>query len=157
MSPYSIYLSIYLSIYPSIHPSIHPSPWSRILLEKLLVTQLVKKFHQLIEPKSFLPCSQGVRHWSLSWARCFQSTPSHPTSVRSILILSSRLRFPSGLSPSDSPTKILHACLIYSMRATRPSLYTNDGFCVENTMIKCNYKAEVNGMYHYCQHQVLKI
>jgi len=27
----------------SIYPSIHPSPWGRVLLEKLTVTQLVKK------------------------------------------------------------------------------------------------------------------
>jgi hypothetical protein len=26
-------------------------------------------------------------HWSLSWARSIQSIPSHPISVRSILIL----------------------------------------------------------------------
>jgi hypothetical protein len=25
-----------------------------------------------------------ARHWSLSWARCIQSTPSHPTSLTSI-------------------------------------------------------------------------
>jgi hypothetical protein len=30
--------------------------------------------------------------WSLSWARSTQSTPSHPTSLRSILILSTHLR-----------------------------------------------------------------
>jgi hypothetical protein len=27
-------------------------------------------------------------HWSLSWAKSIQSTPSHPISLRSILILS---------------------------------------------------------------------
>jgi hypothetical protein len=32
-----------------------------------------------------------ARHWSLSWARCIQFTPSHPASLRSILILSSHL------------------------------------------------------------------
>jgi hypothetical protein len=30
-------------------------------------------------------------HWSLSWARSIQSTPSHPISLRSILILSTHL------------------------------------------------------------------
>jgi hypothetical protein len=37
--------------------------------------------------------------WSLSWARCIQSTPSHPISSKSILILSFNLclRLPRGL------------------------------------------------------------
>jgi hypothetical protein len=34
------------------------TPWSRVLLEKSLVAQLVKKFPPLMEPKSSLPCSQ---------------------------------------------------------------------------------------------------
>jgi hypothetical protein len=39
-------------------------------------------------------------HWSLSWARSVQPIPPHPISLRSILILSSRLRLdlPSGVS-----------------------------------------------------------
>jgi hypothetical protein len=39
---------------------------------------------------------------SLSWARSTQSTPSHPISPRSIIILSTHLRLglPSGLLPS---------------------------------------------------------
>jgi hypothetical protein len=32
-------------------------------------------------------------HWSLSWARSIQSIPSHPISLRSILILSTHLQF----------------------------------------------------------------
>jgi hypothetical protein len=37
-------------------------------------------------------------HWSLSWARSLQSIPSHPISLRSILMLPTHLRLglPSG-------------------------------------------------------------
>ena len=48
---------------------------------------------------------------SLSWASPIQSTYPHPTSWRSIPILSTLLRLglPSGLFPSGFPTKILYA------------------------------------------------
>jgi hypothetical protein len=47
-----------------------------------------------------------------SWVRSIQSMP-HPTSWRSILILSSHLRLglPSGQLPSSLPTKFLYATL----------------------------------------------
>jgi hypothetical protein len=35
------------------------SPWSRVLLEELLVTQLVKKFPTFYGTKDSLPCSKG--------------------------------------------------------------------------------------------------
>jgi hypothetical protein len=52
-------------------------------------------------------------HWSLSWARSIQSTPSHPISLRSILILSTHLRLglPNGLLPYGFPNNILYAFL----------------------------------------------
>jgi hypothetical protein len=53
-------------------------------------------------------------HWSLSWARSIQSIPSHPISLKSILILPARLRIglSSGLFPFDFHTNILHSFLI---------------------------------------------
>jgi hypothetical protein len=54
-----------------------------------------------------------ARHFSLTWARWIQSTPSHPISLRSSLMLSSHLRLglPSGLFPTGFPSKILSAFL----------------------------------------------
>jgi hypothetical protein len=64
-----------------------------------------------------------ARHWSLFWAIWTQSTPSHPFSLRSILILSPHLHLglPSSSSLQVFPAKILHAILISPMRATFPA------------------------------------
>jgi hypothetical protein len=53
-------------------------------------------------------------HKSLTWASSIQSIPVHPTSWRYTLILSSHLRLglPSGLFPSDFPTKRLYTSLL---------------------------------------------
>ena len=47
-------------------------------------------------------------------------SPLHPTSWRSILVLSSHLRLdlPSGLLPSGFPTETLYAPLLFPIRAT---------------------------------------
>jgi hypothetical protein len=60
-----------------------------------------------MEPEGPLQCSQEPPHWSLSWARPIQSTPPHPNSLRSILIISThqRLGLLSGLFPSGFRTR----------------------------------------------------
>ena len=57
---------------------------------------------------------------SLSWASSIQSIPPHPTSWRSILILSSHLRLglPSGFFPSGFLTITLYTPLLFLKRAT---------------------------------------
>ena len=65
----------------------------------------VEKFPAFQTTRSFITPFTSARHLSLSWATSIQSMSSHPTSWRSILISSSRLRLglPSGLFPSGVP------------------------------------------------------
>jgi len=60
---------------------------------------------------------------ALSWASSIHSIPLHPTSWRSILLLSSDLRLdlPSSLFPSGVPTNTLYAPLLSPIRATCPT------------------------------------
>jgi len=69
----------------------------------------VKKFPAFNGAKIFIAAFTSVRHLTLSWASSIQSIPPHPTSWRSILILSSHLRLghPSGLFPSNFPPEPL--------------------------------------------------
>ena len=77
------------------------SPW------KLTGLQLVKKFPAFHGTRRFITALTSVRHLSLSWASPIQSIYPHPTSWRSILLLSTHLRLglPSGLFPSGFPTR----------------------------------------------------
>ena len=58
----------------------------------------------------FITALTSVRHLSLSWASPIQSIYPHPTSWRSVLILSTHLHLglPSDLLPSSFPTKTLY-------------------------------------------------
>jgi hypothetical protein len=98
------------------------TPCSRVL-EKLMSTQLVKKFPEFYGILKFIAVFKRAFHWFLSYGRCIQSTPSHPISLRAALILFSHLllRLPNGLFPSGFPTKILYALLISPVRAACPT------------------------------------
>ena len=86
------------------------TPWCRVLLEKLTGLQLVKTFPAFHGTRRFITAFTSFRHLSLSWASPIQSIYPHPTSCRSILIISTHLRLglPSGLVPSGFPTKALY-------------------------------------------------
>ena len=64
------------------------TPWCRVLLEKLTGLHLVKKFPAFHGTRRFITALTSVRHLSLSWPSPIQSIYPHPTSWRSILILS---------------------------------------------------------------------
>ena len=86
------------------------TPWCRVLLEKLTGLQIFKKFPAFHGTRRLITALASVRHLSLSWASPNQSLYPHPTSWRSILILSTHLRLglPSCLFPSGFPTKTLY-------------------------------------------------
>ena len=62
-------------------------------------------------------------HLSLSWTSSIQSTPTHPTSWRHILILSSHLRrhLPRGLFPQVPPPKPCMHISSLPIRTTCPA------------------------------------
>ena len=96
------------------------TPWCRVLLEKLTGLQLVKKFPTFHGTQRFITALTSIRHISLSWASPIQSIYPHPTSWRSVLILSTHLRLglPSCLLPSGFPSKSKHLYLFYMFHVT---------------------------------------
>ena len=99
------------------------TPWCRVLLEKLTGLQLVKKFPAFHGTRRFITALTSVCHLSLSWASPIQYMYPHPTSWRSLLILSTHLRLglPSVLLPSRFPSKTLYTPLSLPIRATCPA------------------------------------
>ena len=90
------------------------TPRSKVLLEKLTASQVVKKFLTFYGTRKFITAFTCAHHLSLSLDRSVQSMPTHPNSCTPILILSSHLRLclPRGLFPSDFTTNTLYAPLL---------------------------------------------
>ena len=61
------------------------NPYTRVLLEKLTGSQLVKKFLAFYGTRRFITAFTSASHLAFSWARSIHSMPPHPTSWRSIL------------------------------------------------------------------------
>ena len=103
------------------------TPWCSVLLEKLTGLHLVKKLPAFHGTRRFITALTSVRHLSLSWASPIQSIYPHPTSWRSVLILSTHLRLglPSGLFPSGFPSKTLYTPLLtHTRHMPSPSHYS---------------------------------
>jgi hypothetical protein len=90
------------------------------LLENPPIVQPLKNFPAFYGTRTFITVFIRALHWSLSWARSIQPTPSHPFYLRSTLILSIHLRLglTSGLLPSGFPTNILYAFLFSPIHTT---------------------------------------
>ena len=88
-NPYSLnYLLSYLLTYSLTHSL---TPCSRVLLEKLTHSQLLKKSHTFYETWWFIIAFTSARHLPLCWARSIQSMPpSHFLKIHLNIILSFR-------------------------------------------------------------------
>ena len=122
--------------------------WCRVLLEKLTGLQLVKKIPAFHGTGRFITALTSVRHPSLSWASPIQSIYPHPTSWRSILILSTPLLLglPSGLLPSVFPTKTLYTP---SPHPYAPHAQPITLFHMPTTNISIHYKHQTERLYIY--------
>jgi hypothetical protein len=137
------------------------TPCSRVLLEKLTGSQLDKKVPGFYGTWRFNTGFTSDHHLSLSWVSSIQSIPPHPTSWRSILILSSYLclGLPSGrLFPSSFPTKTLYTPLIspftlhiYDLQTFKGSVVRHVGkplvqkswmllCCCHKSSLRCHWK-----------------
>ena len=67
------------------------TPWSTVLIEELIVSDLVKKFLYFMEPGCSLQSQQQPAACPCPEPKLIQCTPSQHISLRSILILSSHI------------------------------------------------------------------
>jgi len=51
------------------------TPSSRVLLEMVIVTQLMKKFSSFCSTQRFIATFRRLYHWTLSWSSWIWSTP----------------------------------------------------------------------------------
>ena len=128
----------------------------RVLLDKLTGLQLLTKFPALHGTRRFITALTSVRHLSLTWASPIHSIYPHPTSWRSILILSTHLRLglPSGLFPYSFPTKGPIHHLSSPIRATCPAHLILFDF-ITRTILGEEYKTFISSLCSLLQSPVI--
>ena len=114
--PAYTYLLSYLLIYLL-------TPWSRVLLEKLTGSQLVKKLPAMYGTRRFITAFTSARHLSLSCANLIQSMPPTPYFLR--IHLNIILPSTPGSSKCSLSLKLPHQSPVYAspppIRATCPA------------------------------------
>jgi hypothetical protein len=89
----------------------------RILHDKVILAQLIKKFPAFYGTLKFITLFTRARHWSLLWSSWIQSTPSHPVSLLSFHYLrvnvnnNSRLTFASEYKSKQHSNCRLHGMM----------------------------------------------
>ena len=134
------------------------TPWCRVLLQKLTGLQLVKRFPAFHGTRRSITALTSVRQLSVSWASPIQSIYPHPTSWRSIVILSTHLclGLPSGLFPSGFPTKSLYTTISSPIRATCPAHHILLDF-ITSTILGEKHKSFSSSLCNNKSPQKLKI
>jgi len=90
------------------------TPWSRVLLEKLIGSWLVKKLSTFYRTQQFITAFTTAHHLSLSWARSIQSMPPHPTSWRIQCPFSISEVVPKHQSNAKAITNFCKIAIFYS-------------------------------------------
>jgi hypothetical protein len=112
------------------------TPYRRVLIEKLTVSQLVTKIPAVYGTRRVITAFTRARKLSLFWVVSIHFMPSYPTSWRFILMLSSHLclGLPSGPFPSGFPPK---SCIrLYSTPHVHVAI---------NSLLQC----DSNNCYYY--------
>jgi hypothetical protein len=83
--------------------------WNRVLLEKLTVTQLLKKLPTFYGTREFITVFTRNCHWTLSWATWILCIPSYSTSFKIHFnnILPFATKYPKHSLSVGFPNKIL--------------------------------------------------
>ena len=124
------------------------TPWSRVLLEKLTGSQLVKKFPSFYETRRFITALTSARQLSLSLASSIQSITPHPTSWRSIL-------FTSIYQPTNAHI-ISHKTLLKPFKTLRHVSILSDHhqgalLFLAKVILKYNFSKEQSSLMMICQ------